>query len=124
MAELRYDTETWKSRPTKAVWDKLKKWVSYPAGTTDKTLPPMFGWCVDQLRDNYGIYISVIPHRMTKVNDSDGTIVSSLSFHFGGTMIVMKNLGKITEEVRWTGQEFPDVMNSCLEGAVKYIETL
>lgn len=122
MAELRYDTETWKSRPTKALWDKLKKYISYPPQTTDTSLPPMFGWCTDWMRDKYGIYISVTPHKFTKVEDKDKTVSTSLSFHFGGSFMVMKAVGGITEEIRFTGIDFPTVMCNCLESAFNYLE--
>lgn len=116
---IRYDSKTWLSRPTTQTWKVIKPYIGWPAGSIDMSLPPKFGHCIDVLREKYGIYISVVPHlKVTDSPDND----KKLAFHFFGTCIVMEDMGKITDEYCFTGQEFPPIMNSALLKAIEYLK--
>lgn len=119
---VRYDSKTWQSRPSTSTWKILRRLVGYPKGQTDLSLPPKFGHCIDVLRDNYNIYISVTPHMQTvSMSGAEAGVRSEIVFHFLGSCIVMEKMGTITKEFNYTGQEFATVMNSALAMAGTYL---
>lgn len=115
---LRYDSKTWENRPQKSVWDKIRPYVGYQPGIADTSLPPIFGWCVGQLRVKYDIYVSVTPHVQTV--SKGGLLTSELIFHFTGDVIKLEN-GKISKTMRYTGTDYVTVMNKCLELVGNYL---
>lgn len=117
---LRYDTKTWENRPTMTTWENLKPYVGFQPGISDTSLPPIFGWCIDQLRVKHEIYVAVTPHLET-VSKGD-TIGSDLVFHFTGTITKMKN-GEIIKSIKYTGNNFVPVMNASLSLAAEYLNS-
>lgn len=116
---IRYDSKTWESRPTMLVWNELKSYVGYQTGISDTTLPPIFGWCIDQLREKHNIYVSVTPHIQTV---SKGETESDLVFHFVGSVVKL-NGGKMIKNIKTTGNDFLTVLNNCLSLAAEYLKT-
>lgn len=116
---IRYDSKTWESRPTMLVWNDIKPYVGFQPGISETTLPPIFGWCVDQFREKHGIYISVTPHLQTV---SKGETDSGLVFHFEGNVTKL-NGGKIVKNIKCTGIDFLTVLNNCLSLAAEYLKS-
>ena len=110
--------EPWKERPTEECWNKLKKSIGWPEGTTDVTTPPMFGWIIDQLRIKYSIYLSAFPHNHTTSNGAE----TSLSFRFLGSLGKIGDSGGLEKEYTFSDTMFYVTVRRLMEKAAEWVE--